>query len=172
MGVYRPYRQVDASLYGQILPGLGAEIAWSGRSPIRDDDESALNHDFDRYSGILHVSDPWGAGLDASVSADFWASDGPGRNDNLLTWGFDLSWKVDSKIRFTAGSQFQKVRVVYEPDSLTRISEKTDVRVMTIGLDVQPVPDLRLGVRYEMESDERFLDCDFDTLVVRACFRF
>ncbi|MHC4601450.1 MAG: hypothetical protein ACYS47_20835, partial [Planctomycetota bacterium] len=84
----------------------------------------------------------------------------------------DLSWRPNDKVAVTVGSHFLKYRVVYEPDAFTRISEKSDVRVLSVGIDVQPCPFFRAGIRYEMEGDEGWLDRNFDTLLVRAIFRF
>jgi hypothetical protein len=172
MGVYNPYQQVDLTVYKAFCPFFAATLGFSGRAPLKDRYETDFNHDFDRYTGTLHFHDPFKIGLDASVSAEFWTSDGPTENDNNLTWGLDLAWRPSDVISVTVGSHFLKYRVVYEPDAFTRISEKSDVRVLSVGIDVRPCPNFRAGVRYELESDEGWLDKNFDTLLVRAIFRF
>jgi hypothetical protein len=174
MGPYRPYRRFDVSAYKLFCPFFAAELGYSGKELVRERYEDGFNHDFDRYTGTAHFIDPFEVGLDVSVSADFYVSDGPNEDDHNLTWGVDLSWKPSDAVRFTAGSHFLKYRVVREPDQFTRFSEQYDVRVMSLGLDIRPTPCLRFGVRYMMESDEAdgLWDQTFDTLEVRASFLF
>jgi len=172
MGIYQPYRQFDLTLHKQFCPFFGAELAYSGRTPTQDRYEGRFNHDFDRFAGTTYFSDPFDAGLELAVSGEFWASNGPNEDNNNLTWGADLNYRPNDKVRVCVGTHFLKYRVVYEPDQFTRVSEKSDVRVMSLGMDFKPTPCIRLGVRYEMESDEGWHDRTFDTLVVRAGFQF
>lgn len=172
MGLANPYSQFDLALYKQFCPYFGAELLYAGRTPTKGEYESAYNHDFDKVSATAFFYDPFKVGLDASVSGEFWYSDGPNEDDNNLTWGFDLTWRPSDTVRLTAGSHFLKYRVVYEPDQFTRISEKSDVRLLSLGLEIRPCPRLRLGARYMLESDEGWHDRSFDTLEVRAGFQF
>ncbi|MCU0723398.1 MAG: hypothetical protein MUC63_07265 [Planctomycetes bacterium] len=172
LGEARPWRQFDASIGKQFGPLLGAEIGYSGRQPADRGEEGAFHHDFDRYYGSASVSDPFDAGMNATLGAEFWASDGPEEDHNHLTWFLDLSWKPSGAVSLSLGSRFLKSRVVFEPDSATRVSERTDVRVTSFAIDVKPSPWIRLGVRYELEADEGFVNRSFDTLVVKASFSF
>jgi len=172
-GAYYPFRQFDVSAYKQFCPYFGASLAYTGRDPVRDRYETSFNHDFDRYAGTAYVYDVMDADLDVSLTAELYGSDGPVEDQTNVTWGFDMTWRPSEAVRVTAGSHFLKYRIVREPDRDTRLTERYNVRVMRVGIEVRPLPTLRVGVRYEMESDEgAWVDETSDTLEVRASFQF
>ena len=171
MGVYKPFHQFNAVVYKQFAESLGIEVGYNGRM-LAEGDEGDFNHDYDRVFGSAFLYDPFGLGLDVTLTGEYWHSDGPSQNNDNATWGVDLSYKPDRRIRMSVGSHFLKYRTTYEPDTYTRIDERSDVRLFTLALDIEPLTDFRIGVRYEFESDEGWHDRSFDTLEVRAGLRF
>lgn len=171
MGVFEPYQQFDVALYEEFCPHFGLEAGVALRDTLADRYASAYNHDFDRFHASAFAYDLFLEGLDASLTAEVYSSDGPTERENLLTWGFDASWRASKRVELRLGSHFQKHRVVFDPDAPTRLSETTDVRLVSLGARYALREDLDLGLRYEIESDAGDFEKLFHTIEVRVTWR-
>lgn len=140
-----PYAQ-----YG-LMAAKGLCERWNLQGGVdlrRVDDRSDVgtyNRDFDRYYFTVSRTDCFVEGLTASVTADFWNSDG----QLVRSWGGSLDKSFD-KLTATLGTYYS----LYKFD-LFSDRERDHVRTWFGRLRYKTSKDVRVDLDYELEDDDQ-----------------
>lgn len=143
-----PYAQADLRLGKLLGARFSVDLAATVRELLDDAEETAFNHEFQRWSFMPRATDwPW-KGVSLALSANFWQSSG----DDFWTVGGDVLWKAHERVAFGAGSSF----ALFVVDAFTG-TERDRVRslygTLRWKVDAATTCDARLGVdRDDAES--------------------
>jgi hypothetical protein len=112
---YEPYSEyrllVSKNLWRDVRLDLGGDL----RTLDNSSDESRLNHDYERGYATVVISDIATHGLDLSLTGDAWNSS----DQDIRTWGVDLTWKPNPSWRASAGSAY----ALYKYDVAQNVEE-------------------------------------------------
>ena len=155
-----PYNQVDALVSKGFGDHFGIDVGITARQLDDDGDVGPNNREFERYYVTPSVYDVLLDGLTASVTFDKWDDS----DNDIETWGFDVSQKLDERWTASAGTFYS----LYKFDIGTA-SEREDVRTYYIRFDWDVRDDLRLDVDYQYEEDDFE---EYSTLRLGAAWSF
>lgn len=157
---YFPFDQFRA----QTSKGLGEHTRVDGGIDLRrvsdSGDEGAYNHDYDRGWLSLVLLDLFADGLSFTLTGDKWNSD----DQDIDTWGFDVSRKLESGYEFSLGSSFALYKYDYFLDR-----ERDDVRDYYLRLRKKQSESWTFDARYDYEDDDGDA---YHVLMLGATWRF
>lgn len=99
---YSPYSEYRLLVSKNVCKDVRLDVGGDVRRLDDQADEGRLNHDYERGYATVVVSDVFTHGLDLSLTGDAWNSD----NQDIRTWGVDLTWKPNTTWRVSAGSAY------------------------------------------------------------------
>jgi hypothetical protein len=157
---FEPYNQyrflVSKALGGKFRLDLGGDL----RRLDDSGDEGLYNHDYDRGYATLVVSDLATHGLDLSLTGDAWDSD----NQDIRTWGVDLTFTPDTKWRMSLGSAYALYKFNVIEDQ-----ERDDVRTWYTRLRRVLSSAWTVELDYAYEDDDF---SDYQALLAGATWHF
>ena len=131
---YKPYYQAR----GLVTKGFGEHVTVDGGVEarwLRDAaDEGDFNHEFQRYFLTPAVQDLLLKGLSIGLTGEYWNSD-----DDIWTWGADVTQKVGKELRVSAGTVFSLYKYDYYA-----AEERDDVRTLYLRARYKLGSGLRL----------------------------
>lgn len=157
---FEPYDQWRLLVSKSLGPRVNVDLGGDLRTLANADDESRLNHDYQRGYATLVIADVGTPGLDLSCTADAWNSDA----QDIQTWGVDATWKANEQWRLSAGSSYS----LFEYDVVNDV-ERDDVRVWYGRVR------RKLGTAWTLELQYEYEDADGDDyqqITARAAWRF
>ncbi|MCY2959081.1 MAG: hypothetical protein NTY35_02860 [Planctomycetota bacterium] len=157
---YQPYGQYRLLVSKALTDSLRLDLGGDLRDLEDDGDENRLNHGYERAYATFVISDILAHGLDLSLTGDTWNSD----DQDIDTWGVDLTWTPDSKWRASAGSSY----ALYKYDVAQDV-ERDDVRVWYGRLRRKIATAWTLDLEYDYEDDD--FD-DYQELIAGATWHF
>jgi hypothetical protein len=157
---YFPYVQFRSHVSKGFGDCLTVESGLDLRRVRHDSDESQFNREYERVYVSPSLENVFVEGLSIDLTGEYWGSDG---GEDVLTYGADLSYKVNERIRASLGTYY----ALYKHD-LTSSRERERVRTYYLGVERRCGP-LRLRLDYEFEDAE--LD-NYHELVARMTWTF
>lgn len=154
---YDQYRLLVSKTLGRHLRlDLGGDL----RRLDDADDEGRLNHDYERGYATLVVSDLPAHGLDLSLTGDSWNSD----DQDVRTWGVDLTWKPNTSWRLSAGSAY----ALYKFDVVLN-EERDDVRTWYARARKVLNSSFTIDLEYDYENAD---SNDYQEILAGATWHF
>lgn len=142
---YQPFGQYRLLVSKALTDTLRLDLGGDLRDLENEDDESRLNHGYERAYATFVIADILTRGLDLSLTGDTWNSD----EQDIDTWGVDLTWAPDSTWRASAGSSY----ALYKYD-VALDEERDDVRVWYVRLRRKLDSAWTIDLAYEYEDDD------------------
>ncbi len=157
---YQPYGQYRLLVSKALTDDLRLDLGGDLRDLEDDSDENRLNHGYERAYATLVLVDLLAHGLDLSLTGDTWNSD----DQDIDTWGVDLTWQPDSNWRASAGSSY----ALYKYDVASDV-ERDDVRVWYARLRRKISTAWTFDLEYDYEDDDYD---DYQDILVGATWHF
>jgi hypothetical protein len=159
LGDYHPYWQGSLMIYKGLGEKFGVEAGLDGRRLLDSKDEGKFNHEFLHYylTGLMN-SDSW----QASVSGEVW--DSYTNQDNVQTYGADLTYKSPKKMRFSVGTDYSLWKYDYY-----LATEEEQVRAYYTRMRYNWTPSFRTDLNYRYEDTARD---DFNWLEIGLTYEF
>lgn len=150
--------QVDVSkLFGD---DFGIDAGFNGRVLDNDDNTGPFNRQFAR-TWLTASTYGWPIkNVDLSITGEYWNGD----DDETATAGFELDWRPETDLRFTAGTYYS----LYKYD-LFIVDERTDATTLFFRVRWDLDPAFRIDARYEFETGD---EGDFHALWAGVTWRF
>ena len=142
---YSPYRQLDATLRREVLPGVELGVGADLRRLRDEADQSAFNREFERGHVDVTWSDVLLRGLSLSVSGSYWNSSG----EDFRTATGELAYRPDNTLRAVIGSSYDLF--LYD---VFDARERVHVRSYYVRLDRRLGAALRVDGSYELQRDD------------------
>lgn len=139
-----PYSQYGLLASKGLFEHLNLQAGMDLRRVEDAADVSTYNRDYDRYYFTTALRDVGVKGLTASVTADFWNSNG----QLVRSWGFNIDKDFD-KLNVSGGTYYS----LYKFD-LYSDSERDHVRTWFGKLKYKTSKDVTLDANYELEDDD------------------
>lgn len=155
-----PYRRVNLLAGKRLGESVHVEGGYDARRLVDDADEGTFNRDFNRFHATVYAEDLTSEELTLSVTGEVW----DGGDDDIRSWGVDLSKEWDERWETSLGSYFS----LFKFDLLT-VDEREDVRTYYVDARWRKSKDLTLFFRYEFEDGS--LD-DYHLLKLGTTWRF
>ena len=154
-----PYREARVLASKALSDSLLLQGGTDVRRVSDDSDIGDFNHDFERTYLTATHADLLPMKLSLSLTGEVWNSP----DDNIQTWGADVSRRFGQALDTTLGSYF----ALYKYDYFTG-SERDDVRTYFMALRWRRSQASTFDLRYEFEDNEYG---DFQTLRLGATWQ-
>jgi hypothetical protein len=155
-----PYYQLSVAASKELTDRFGLDASVAARRLEHSGDEGAYNHEFSRWSFTVRAKDWPDPGWSASVTGDFWQTDG----DDFWTAGGAMAWQVAEAVKAELSSAY----ALYSIDAVTG-EERERSRSVSLGLRWKVNADVRADVRFTAEKND--ID-EFMTLDIGARYAF
>jgi hypothetical protein len=157
---FEPYNQFrllfSKSLGSHIRLNIGGDL----RRLDEAEDEGLYNHEYERGYATFVLTDLATDGLDLSLTADAWNSD----DQDIRTWGLDLTWTPDTKWRLSAGSAYALYKFNVMEDQ-----ERDDVRTWYARVRRTLSSAWTIDLDYAFENDDYD---DYQAILAGATWHF
>lgn len=140
-----PYSQVGLLASKAVTESLDLDVGVDVRRLDDSSDEAEFNHEFEHYFANASFSDLGRDDLSLTLTADYWEDD----QQDVSTWGADLTHQIDAELRGSLGSYYS----LYKYD-LFLDSERDDVRTYYLKLRWERSKALRWDAAIEYEDDD------------------
>jgi hypothetical protein len=142
---YVPYRQLEATLSGDLDDHVGVAVGSEIRRLSDRNDERAFNREFEHYHADLTLQDLGVKGLSLTLSGNLWQSTG----EAFRAVAGDLEYRPDRDLRLTLGSAYDLFRYDAFDDR-----ERLHVRSWHLRADRRVGAALRVDGSYEYERSD------------------
>jgi len=157
---YEPFDEYRLLVSKALSDDLRLDLGGNLRQLDESEDESRLNHGYERAFATLILTDIGARGLDFSLTGDTWDSD----EQDIRTWGADLTWSPNTTWRASAGSSY----ALYKFDVAQGL-ERDDVRVWYMRVRRKVGTAWTFQIAYDYEDDD--FD-DYHQIRAEATWRF
>ena len=141
-----PYSQVGLLASKSVTEDLDLDVGVDIRRLDRSANEGEFNHEFEHYFANASFPTLGREDLSLTLTADYWEDD----QQDVSTWGADLTHRFDADLRASLGSYYS----LYKYD-LFLDSERDDVRTYYLKVRWKRSEALRWDAALEYEDDDR-----------------